>query len=1294
MTHHVDGNEHTFSSPGGITMANRTPEGNLRVISSDTQNGMRGKGEGGARLERAATEAHKTGGKLESANQVSDQEQRRYKALADQGYDVKTNPHRTDPGTGEKFSTSELKPVYEVGPKDQSRARDQSPHEAPHGRDASDADRRLGPRMSQDEAAAALKPLTDKIGSEGTQIHADSTTLPDHIQQEMKDFNHPNPRAVYDPKTDTVHIVAGAHRSNDDILRTAVHEIVGHQGVRRLFDKVADYREALQSIYDNISDRAGAIGSPIKGVNKVTAKQWMKDYMAQHGLDSRNARHQELAVDEYIAHLAEHDTYDPKQENPSLLRRAIDGIRAALRKVGVVHEWTDADIRQLIRKSNNNLASENAGIRENAQWKNETGSRFADEDSREAERYDPAHPLAVAHKFGKSMEDQANYNPGFIRSRRDWAEKMGITKIDNRLALIGLRNLPDFIDGKIMPAMRQFIRTHDQMDGRRGQLMQKAADVARDWSRYISKDKVRGGALGELMHAATLGGVDPSKPFEARYSDAAKAADPTMQAHDDMRVELHKRLREVYNRTLDDKGREMFNTVRDHYTKSREDVFNALKDRIEQSGADENSKKQIMASLRQKFESGKVQGPYFPLARFGDHFAYAKDANGDTASFSRFESSSQKKAWMAEMKAKGYDVKGGERLDDKSMMERIDPKFVQKVMELTKEANPELADEIWQTYLKAMPEMSMRKQFIHRVGRLGYSMDALRAFANNSFHGAHQLARLEYGNRLDGILDNAKTQATNLNEADHSEAPWASALARELSRRYDWIKNPRSSPLASALTKFGFGWYLGAAPATAFRIFSQNPMLAAPILSKYHGMIGATRELSRASAQWAMAKGSLGDTLRGDERRAFDNAADMGVFSNTNTQMLANGGAGQPMYTGAAYHISNAAGFMFNAMEHHNRMTTYLASYRLGRTQGMSHDDAVNHAGDLTWDSHFDYTNANRPRVLQNDFAKVALLFKQYSWGVTYRLAREFRDMTNSQLPAQERRGATMALGGLLGRQMMFSGVTGLPFYWLAEKVVNAVMGDKDQPYDMTAAVHKQLADQMGQTASDAVMTGPVGAVSGASLSGGASYGDLWYREPSRDLTAPQYATDALAQFSGAVPAVALNAATGASMMHNGQIERGFEHFVPPEAASIMKAVRYSKEGVTNLRGEQVLSRDELDNRDLFLQAIGFTPQKVADAYARNTALKNVSKAITDRREQIINHLAVAGSMGDGDEINRSMDEANAFDEKNPGVAIKGGSIINATRNLLKDQAESVNGVKLPPGLGGLYDTYGKSANQ
>jgi hypothetical protein len=1149
-----------------------------------------------------------------------------------------------------------------------NRARAQGGLEDPgRFRDHVDADTARKRPLTKLEAQRTIALVLDKVGRKNVEVHQDSTTLPDHLKRDIAAGNH-NPRGVYDPSTDTVHIIAGAHDSHAELVKTAIHEMV-HKGLAHVFENDAEYTRVMNDVYRGATDR-----------------KWLADYADQHNIDARTKSGRQLLADEYAAHLAENVDKDP-----STWQKVVDGVRAGLRKLGVVKDWTDNDIRALVRRAQSKLVETNADA---SQAYKDKGIRYAEADEG-APKVSDDHPLAVAHKLGKTMEDQANYNPGFIRSRLDWLDKKGITAADNGLNFLGLRNLKDLNVADRMPDVEKFIRTHDQMTGRRGQIMEDRAATARDWSRWISKNKEQGKTLGELMHSSTLAGVDPSKPFKERWPGSA---DATQQAADAMRKSFYDKASKAYA-SLDSKGKELFNKVRDDYAQHRQQVFDALERRINESAATDETKKSLMAAMRQKFEAGRVQAPYFPLQRFGDHWAAAKDAGGNTVSFSRFETRGEKNAWIGEMKNAGYDVRGGERMDPKSMMEQINPDFVKKVTELAKEADPTggLADDIWQEYLKAMPEMSMRKHFIHRQGRLGYSMDAMRAYSYNSFHGSHQLARLEYGNRLDNHIEQIKQQAQALNDADptSADAKWGNATAREMQKRYEWIKNPRASAWASALTKFGFGWYLGAAPATAFRIFSQNPMIASPVLASYHGQIGATKELSRASAQWALSRGGLGDTLRGDERKAFDTARDMGVFSSTATQDLADSASGGNI-TGVQAKVLKAMGYMFNAMEHHNRQTTYLAAYRLGKAQGMDHETAVEHATDRTWDSHFDYTNANRPRVLQNDFAKVAFLFKQYSWGITYRLARDARDMFNNDpsMSQADRVQARKSFAGMLSRAMIWGGMTGLPAYWIARASINAMLGDKDQPYDVDAALHHHLEESVGKWAADSVMTGPMGATTGASLASGASYNDLWYRPPAMDENASGTWSDITGQFMGAIPQIGQQFAQGAQMIHDGNTERGFEHFLPPALSGVAKAIRYRQQGVTNLSGESVMKPEELNNYDLFLQAMGITPQKVADRYAQNTALKNISKEIMARKTFLTNSLERASSMDDEKEVAALQEKIDHFNTENPGVAIGGKGLVSSFRNHFRNQAEAVNGVKLPPGLSNLRDTYGGNPDE
>jgi hypothetical protein len=66
-----------------------------------------------------------------------------------------------------------------------------------------------------------------------------------------------------------------------------------------------------------------------------------------------------------------------------------------------------------------------------------------------------------------------------------------------------------------------------------------------------------------------------------------------------------------------------------------------------------------------------------------------------------------------------------------------------------------LSDDIWQMYLRTLPEMSARKAYIHREGRLGFTHDALRTFSDQTFHQTHQMGKLRFGYRMNQLVQDA-----------------------------------------------------------------------------------------------------------------------------------------------------------------------------------------------------------------------------------------------------------------------------------------------------------------------------------------------------------------------------------------------------------------------------------------------------------------------------------------------------------------------------------------------------------
>lgn len=1187
---------------------------------------------------------------------------------------------------------------------------------------------RMRPGKAEVEQAAApiLRQLRDSV-RRNVNIHENWSDLPPHLRDDAhltSQFGPDGaaPRGVYDPQTKQVHIIAKSHYDVDDATRTLVHELA-HLGNRNV---IRDYDGVMQSIFKHIHNNESPLNSHLNGkTDKVTARQWMKDYADQHGLDLKNPNHQNHVADEYVAHLADHHFAEPGHENAGILKRFVQWMRGALHDMGFKLEWTDQDILDLARRNNTLLRDIRPDV---AEREDQMAPRWATGKADTDPTLHPSDPEAMAAKFGRTMQEQASSGPGTVRSRGDFLGIKGkLTQADaatmsGRLAFLHLDSLPDIVRG--MTTVREFVKTVGAMTGRSGRLMQQGADIGLKWSRWANggifrdpatgklttrKGQEDGGrTLNDIMHSSTLAGIHPDRPYEPLFTGDMT---PDQRQVEAQHKELHRRLSDMYNKKLDDEGREIYQKVKQFYEDRRADVLRGLEARINETGASAETKKQAMADLRKKFESGRVKGPYFPLARFGDYWARATDPTTGEHAFSRFENVVQRKQWLENAKANGYDIEQGTRMSDSQMVDRIDPDFVKSVMKAT-EGHADLQDEIWQHYLKSMPEMSIRKNYIHRKGVLGYSEDALRAFNYNAFHQSHQIARLEYGNRLDSMVNSSEKQADQISaqQPDSNNARWAPEVAKELRKRLEWIKNPKAGSLASGLTKLGYNWFIGASPATAIRISTQNAMLAEPYLaaraSKWGlGYFTAARgELWRAVGQWTMAKGNLGDKLRGDERAMFDEAQARGTFMSTASQTLAAGGADRPIGVGPMDAWNRVSSFMFNAMEHKNRQTTALAMYRLARRAGLNHEDATEEAIDASNKAHFNYNNYNRPRVMQNDAVKVIGLFKQYPWQVTDRLARSFRDgvMRNPELSVAERNEQLKAFAGYMGKMMLFAGIKGVPIlYHATMAAINAAYSDEDKKFDAQAALREHLEQSIGKTASDAVMDGPMSAATGAALSHGASYSDLWYKQPDRDLNAAETYADLLGQIGGPIPSIGTEAAKGVDIIsRTGDIERGAEHFTPPFINHLLKANRMRQEGVTNLRGEQVVSPEEMGQgwatdltgmqlvrqKNLMLQALGFSPEVVARQYEKNTSENNFKQALVDRQKELTERYDNAVLRGDNDEAIAWMQKMIKFHQANPGMPWSASSIQNGIRGEAKGRALADHGVNMAPGMRQQYE--------
>ena len=383
------------------------------------------------------------------------------------------------------------------------------------------------------------------------------------------------------------------------------------------------------------------------------------------------------------------------------------------------------------------------------------------------EAADPTSPFSVVTKLQATAEAQTNLAPGWVPGEiiKDmWATARRKGFAPAYMSIVGRRNLIDSMPGS--EALEGYVKEVNRMQGERNEMIDKTEGTVDRWMKYTTNNKRQAGRLSDLMHATTLAGVDPSKKYAPlknpkRMNDVDKRADA-------LRREKYVVLKKFYEENLDEEGRAIFNTVRDEYIEHRKVVDKALETRILMAEANQmvrsgefegtveeafaliesadtipknlRSKRAGIDMLRKKMETGYVAGPYFPLMRYGDLWAAAKDGNGEVVSYSRFENQRERSAWIKEMTEGGFIVTKGQKGGDaESTLNNVDPGFVAQVQELVEDQGTR--DAIWQAYMASLPEMSIRKRMMGRKGRLGFAANALRAYASTMFHGAHQVAR-------------------------------------------------------------------------------------------------------------------------------------------------------------------------------------------------------------------------------------------------------------------------------------------------------------------------------------------------------------------------------------------------------------------------------------------------------------------------------------------------------------------------------------------------------------------------
>lgn len=895
------------------------------------------------------------------------------------------------------------------------------------------------------------------------------------------------------------------------------------------------------------------------------------------------------------------------------------------------------------------------------------------------------------------------------------------------LALIPFRPLVQEM-ARNMPAAAEYLRLKQSMDAMRNRWHAKTDEVAQNWLKYRKDNTDENVELMNLMHEATIAGVDPSEEYQSEVTNRDRESLRFAAPGSDREKELLKRIMEdkkqrdewdklnARYKALSPQARKVFQDVRDAYTSLADEYEKVLlanmekainvrikkaerehryeQQRIQDEGltGDERTeamdaadkklriartktawnRKARMTQLRQQFEMNRLQGPYFPLARFGNLFVTVRDAeSGKVLSFSKFEKAAEQREFADLMRQnKDYKVSVGTLDDSGSMRKAVDPNFVADVEDILADLpNAEtVKDEVWQRYLESLPDYSVRKNRIHRTGRAGFNADALRAFGNQMFHGSHQLARLAHSFDMEEALDATREEA-NVSKDSVRDG----LVVNEMEKRHEFIMNPTGGPLVQKITQAAFIYALAASPKAALVNLSQTVIMGIPILAGYDGSAkGVTRavnQLTRALADFTAGKGKAENSKRltADERKAMQEAYDNGMIDRTQSHDLAGIGETGVEYSPARTKVMGWLAWGFHHTERLNREVTFLAAYRMARAKGLPHVGAAQKAGDLTWRTHFDYQNTSRPRIMHNDTMKALLVFRNFTINMLYRLFRDIHQAASGDTP-EVRREAKIQLAGITGMMMLSAGITGTWGFGIMMVLASAFMDDDKDP---EAELKKNMVEALGPMMAGIVLDGVPGYATGTSLSDSIGMRDLWFRSPSTQLEGKDEADYWKAQLLGAAPSIADNIVRGYGLLKEGQTYRGIETMMPKAIKDPMKAIRYSTEGATNKRGDVIV--EDIDTLDIIRQALGFVPAKIAEQYDINNAGYNLQQTIIRKRQSLMDAWWKAEEAEDEAKLESLEKDIDAYNDKYPEQEITPKTLRRSARTR-EDNAENATG--------------------
>lgn len=745
----------------------------------------------------------------------------------------------------------------------------------------------------------------------------------------------------------------------------------------------------------------------------------------------------------------------------------------------------------------------------------------------------------------------------------------------------------------------------------------------------------------------------------------------------DRQISLYREARAGIDKSIDITSRaDMLRALGEEYAGLRdvvmaqatlEDAMKVITDVLQQDSRAKPDAGDRIAGLNNlvvtRYEQSKklMDQGYTPLMRFGKYKVYVQGKDGESIYFGMYES--QRESNLARL-ALARDFPGAKitqgtmsQLEYK-LFAGITPETLEQfgnMLSLDSEGG-KAQDKAFQEYLQlAKNNHSALKRMIHRKGTAGYSEDVGRVLA--SF--VYSNARMAAGGLNAGTLDKAI-----------GEIPQEQGELKDVAMGLrSYIQDPQEE--GQAVRGMLFAQYLGGSLASAMVNMTQPFAVTLPWLSQYGGIKKAGAQMARALKDM----GTRGFQYEKDLALALRAAEDDGTVSPQEVhQLMAQARGAGGMRSGDGTRKGNALaqagnvwektkvawGQPFALAEQFNRRTTFIASYRIAKDQGM--DNPGEFARKAVLETQFLYSKANKMRWARGAVGGTLMTFKTYSVSYLELMHR----MWNQGGPEGKR-----AVAWSMVMLMLMGGAGGLPFMDDAEDLIDA--GGQMMGYNFSLKQTRKVFMQewMGKELAEFVETGLSG-LPGAPIdvSGRLGMGNLI---PGTGLALSKQGRERdLMEIAGPAGDLLSRGATGLRKFISGDVAGAALEVSPTAVRNALKGTDMAATGMyKDTKGYKVL--DTTLDEALF-KAIGFQPRSVAEVQEANSFMQRAKNFYTQSSSEIKAQWADALFRKDDAALQRVRERLAAWNRNNPDqpIVVKMPDVWKKVREMGKDRTQRI----------------------